>query len=62
MESSHRDFNGEFKLATVRRLVAWVSMAEIARKLEVSPNVLHCWQREFRQAPGNVFPSHRQRR
>ena len=31
-----------------------VSMAEAARGLEVSPNVLHRRQREFRQAPGNV--------
>ena len=31
-------------------------MAEVARGLEVSPNVLHRWQREFRKAPGNAFP------
>jgi transposase-like protein len=24
--------------------------------LEVNPNVLHRWRREFRQGPGNVFP------
>jgi transposase len=36
--------------------------AELARVLEVSPNVLdRCW-REFRQASGNVFPSQGQRR
>jgi transposase-like protein len=28
----------------------------IARGLEVDPNVLHRWQREFRKAPGNAFP------
>jgi transposase-like protein len=37
-------------------------MAEVARGLEVNPNVLHRWQREFRQAPGNAFPGHGQRR
>ncbi len=31
-------------------------MAEAARALEVSPNVLHRWRREFRQGPGNAFP------
>jgi hypothetical protein len=29
---------------------------EAARALEVNPNVLHRWRREFRQGPGNVFP------
>ena len=31
-------------------------MAEVARGLEVSPNVLHRWRKEFRQGPGNAFP------
>jgi transposase-like protein len=54
MGLSRRNFTREFKLAAVRRLEAGVSMAEVARGLEVSPNVLHRWQREFRQAPGNA--------
>ena len=62
MGLSRRKFTREFKLAAVRRLEAGVSMAEVARGLEVSPNVLHRWQREFRQAPGNAFPGHGQRR
>jgi transposase-like protein len=57
MGLSRRKFTREFKLAAVRRLEAGVSMAEVARGLEVSPNVLHRWQREFRQAPGNAFPA-----
>jgi transposase-like protein len=52
MGLSRRKFTREFKLAAVRRLEAGVSMAEAARGLEVSPNVLHRWQREFRQAQG----------
>jgi|SRR5208283_422100 len=51
-----RQFTREFKLAAVRRLEAGVSLAEAARALEVNPNVLHRWRREFRQAPGNAFP------
>ena len=31
-------------------------MAEVSRGLEVSPNVLHRWRKEFRQGPGNAFP------
>jgi transposase-like protein len=56
MGLSRRQFTKEFKLAAVRRLEQGVSMAEAARALEVSPNVLHRWRREFRQAPGNAFP------
>jgi transposase-like protein len=49
-------------LAAVRRLEAGVSITEVARGLEVNPNVLHRWRREFRQGPGNVFPGNGQRR
>jgi transposase len=30
-------------------------MAEVARGMEVSPNVLHRWRKEFREGPGNAF-------
>jgi transposase-like protein len=30
--------------------------------VEVSPNVLQRWRREFRHAPGNAFPGQGQRR
>jgi transposase len=56
MGLSRRQFTKEFKLAAVRRLEQGVSIGEAARALEVSPNVLHRWRREFRQGPGNVFP------
>jgi transposase-like protein len=49
-------FTKEFKLAAVRRLEQGVTIGEAARALEVSPNVLHRWRREFRQGPGNAFP------
>ena len=35
---------------------------EAARALEVNPNVLHRWRREFRQGPGNVFPGNGKQR
>ena len=62
MGLSRRTFTRELKLAAVRRLEAGVSLAEVSRGLEVSPNVLHRWVREFRQAPGNAFPGQGQRR
>src|SRR5215831_3402126 len=62
MGLSRRQFTKEFKLAAVRRLEAGVSLAEVARGLEVNPNVLQRWRREFRQAPGNAFPGNGQRR
>ncbi len=62
MGLSRRRFTREFKLAAGQRLEQGVSIAEVARALEVNPNVLHRWRREFRQGPGNVFPGHGQRR
>jgi transposase len=56
MGLSRRQFTKEFKLAAVRRLEQGVSMAEVARALEVNPNVLQRWRREFRHSPGNAFP------
>ena len=62
MGVSRRTFTREFKLAAVRRLEAGVAIAEVARGLEVNPNVLHRWRREFRQGPGNAFLGQGQRR
>src|ERR1700751_780297 len=62
MGLSRRQFTQEFKLAAIRRLEQGVSVAELARGLEVNPNVLHRWRREFRQGPGNASPGQGQRR
>src|ERR1700719_777137 len=62
MGLSRRQFTKEFKLAAVRRLEQGVSIGEAARALEVTPNVLHRWRREFRQGPGNVFPGNGKQR
>jgi transposase-like protein len=62
MGLSRRQFTQEFKLAAVRRLEQGVSMAEVARGLEVNPSVLHRWRREFRQGPGNAFPGNGKQR
>ena len=62
MGLSRRMFSKEFKLAAVQRLEQGVSLGEVARAVEVNPNVLHRWRREFRQGPGNVFPGHGKQR
>jgi transposase-like protein len=62
MGAIRRQFTQEFKLAAVRRLEQGVPMAEVARGLEVSPNVLHRWRKEFRQGPGNAFPGNGKQR
>jgi len=62
MGLSRRQFTKEFKLAAVRRLEQGVSIGEAAWALEVNPNVLHRWRREFRQGPGNAFPGNGKQR
>jgi transposase len=62
MGLSRRQFTREFKLEAVRRLNMGVPVAELARALEVNPNVLHRWRREQQQGPGNVFPGNGRRR
>jgi transposase len=55
MGLSRRQFTKEFKLAAVRRLEQGISITEVARGVEVNPNVLHRWRREFREGPGSAF-------
>ena len=62
MGLSRRRFTREFKMAAMERLEQGVSMGEVARALEVNPNVLQRWRREFRQGPGNAFPGLGKRR
>ena len=62
MGLSRRRFTRELKSAAIQRLEQGGSIAEVARAMEVNPNVLHRWRKEFRQGPGNAFPGHGQRR
>jgi transposase len=62
MGLSRRRFTKELKLAAVQRLEQGVSVAEVSRAMEVNPNTLHRWRREFRQAPGNAFPGNGKQR
>jgi transposase len=49
-------------LAAVRRPEQGISIAQAARELEVNPNVLHRWRREFRDGQGNGFPGNGKQR
>ncbi len=61
MGLSRRKFTREFKLAVTEQLERGVSVAEVARANEVSPNVLQRWRREFRESPATAFPGVSQR-
>ena len=62
MGLSRRMFTKEFKLAAVRRLEQGVSLGEVARALEVNPNVLHRWRRELQDYGTKAFAGNGQRR
>ena len=62
MGLSRRMFTKEFKLVAVQRLEQGVSLGEVAQALEVNPNVLQRWRREFRTGPGNAFPGNGKQR
>jgi len=62
MGLSRKQLTKKIKLTAVRRLETGVSVAEVARALEVNANVLHRWRREFRQGPGNAFPGNGKQR
>ncbi len=62
MGLSRRQFTRDFKLTAVRQPEQGIPVGEVARALEVNPNVLHRWRREVRQGPGNAFPGGGNRR
>ncbi len=63
MSIARRKFTREFKLAAVKRLQSGFPVGRVARELEVNPNQLHNWKRQFEQRPNSAFPGegrHRQ--
>lgn len=56
MGLKRRLFTKEFELAAVRRLEQGAAIAEVARALEVSANLLHRWRRAFCKHPFNNCP------
>jgi transposase len=61
MVKSRRVFTREFKLAAVKELESGKPLAYVARQLEVHPNVLHRWHRQFKKQPTKAFSGHGRR-
>lgn len=55
MGKSRRMFTREFKLAAVKELEAGKPLGYVARQLEVNPNMLQRWRREFKEQPTKAF-------
>jgi transposase len=56
MADPRRKFTREFKVAAVRRLQAGFPVGRVARELEVNPNPLHTWRRQFEERPNRPSP------
>ncbi len=56
MVKSRRVFTREFKLAAVKELESGKPLGYVARQLEVNPNTLHRWRREFQDNLRKRFP------
>lgn len=59
---SRRKFTREFKIAAVKRLQAGYPVGRVARELEVNPNQLHLWKRQFEERPNSAFSGEGRRR
>ena len=55
MVKTRRVFTREFKLAAVKEVESGKPLGYVARQLEVNPNILHRWRREFREQPTKAF-------
>lgn len=62
MSRTRRKFTREFKVAAVKRLQSGSSVARVAREVEVNPNQLHMWKREFDERPNSAFSGEGRRR
>jgi transposase len=55
MSKTRRVFTREFKLAAIKEVDSGKPMGYVARRLEVSPNTLQRWRREFKNQPTRAF-------
>ena len=55
MGISRRQFTREFKLAAVKEIESGKSVAYVARRLEINPNLLHRWRQELSRNPSTAF-------
>lgn len=52
---SRRIFTREFKVAAVKELETGKPAGNVARGLEIKPNLLHRWRQELRKQPSKAF-------
>jgi transposase len=62
MSTSRRTFTREFKVAAIKRLQTGMPVGRVARELQVNPNQLHAWKRQFEQRPNTAFSGEGRRR
>ena len=62
MSTTRRTFTREFKIAAVKRLQAGQPARRLARELEVNPNQLHAWRRDYETRPNSAFSGEGRRR
>jgi len=63
MGSPRRKFSREFKLEAVRMVTeGGHSLAQVARDLEIRPDMIRRWRRQFEEDPEQAFPGLGQRK
>ena len=59
MARKRMTYTAEFKLQAVRMIVDQrLSVAEVARRLEVGENLLRLWKKAFLERGADAFPGH----
>jgi len=57
MPRTRRKFSREFKIEAVRLVTeGGMTMAEVARDLDIRPNLLGRWKKQFTENPDEAFP------
>lgn len=63
MGATRRSFSREFKLEAVRMVTeGGHSLAQVARDLDIRPDMLRRWRRQLQQDPEQAFPGVGQRK
>ncbi len=63
MGATRRSFSREFKLEAVRMVAeGGHSLAQVARDLDIRPDMLRRWRRQFEEDPEQAFPGVGQRK
>ncbi len=59
MPRKRSTYTAEFKLAAVKMITDQkLSVAEVARRLDVGENLLRTWKKAFLERGGDAFPGH----